>query len=337
MTLHELIHRHEFDALVPYLVDIDPENIPTNLYAFKEAFDDLRRMTPSDADGEQIVVSTVVDTDDDGNELDRYIHASHCEGDAWDSCLAKEVIFGTAIGEVKALARILWHMTFWGFTPELEGFRDDTPRNKYERQAAALRRRQFLNYAKGIADPFEHERLCLTAEGWKEYRRRESHRNRAKRMRDARQERSIARLERKGKVQRLIDYLHAAHTKYYSADYFDYLFETDEITLFDFYSRTITVESRAQYIADNISQYFHEDLSIYSNVEMVITFSKNKLKTSVEELRTLCKAIFPLTGLVLDDNGNTVSGYSPDKAIRIHFKTEPSLGHDLHIRLICSR
>lgn len=337
MTLHELIHRHEFDALVPYLVDIDPENVPTNLYAFKEAFDDLRRMTPGDADGEQIVVSTVVDTDDDGNELDRYIHAAHCEGDAWDSCLAKEVIFGTAIGEVKALARILWHMTFWGFTPELEGFRDDTPRNKYERQAAALRRRQFLNYAKGIADPFERERLCLTAEGWKEYRRRESHRNRAKRMRDARQERSIARLERKGKVQRLIDYLHAAHTKYYSADYFDYLFETDEITLFDFYSRTITVESRAQYIADNISQYFREDLSIYSNVEMVITFSKNKLKTSVEELRTLCKAIFPLTGLVLDDNGHTVSGYSPDKAIRIHFKTEPSLGHDLHIRLICSR
>lgn len=337
MTLHELIHRHEFDTLVPDLVDIDPDNVPSNLFAFKEAFDDLRRMTPGDAHGEQIVVSTVVDTDDDGSELDRYLHADHCEGDAWDSCLAKEVIYGTAIGEEKALARIFWHMTFWGFTPEHEGFRDDTPQNKYERQAEALRRRQFLNYAKDIANPFEVEHLCLSDEGWKEYFRRESHRNRAKRMRDARQERSIARLERKGKVQRLIDYLHAAHTKYYSADSFDYLFETDEITLFDFYSRTITVESRAQYIADNISQYFHEDLSRYSNVEMVITFSKKKLKTSVEELRTLCKAIFPLTGLVLDDNGNTVSGYSPDKAIRIHFKTEPSLSHDLHIRLICSR
>ena len=337
MTLHELIHRHEFDTLVPDLVDVDPDNVPSNLFAFKEAFDDLRRMTPGDAHGEQIVVSTVVDTDDDGSELDRYLHADHCEGDAWDSCLAKEVIYGTAIGEEKALARILWHMTFWGFTPEHEGFRDDTPQNKYERQAEALRRRQFLNYAKDIANPFEVEHLCLSDEGWKEYFRRESHRNRAKRMRDARQERSIARLERKGKVQRLIDYLHAAHTEYYSADYFDYLFETEEITLFDFYSRTIDVESRAQYIADNISQYFHEDLSGYSNVEMVISSSKRKLKPSVKELRTLCKAVFPLTGLVLDDKGNSIAGYSPDKAIRIHPNTEPSLGHDFHIRLICSR
>ncbi len=81
--------------------------------------------------------------------------------------------YGSAIGEEEALAQILWHMTLWGFTPEHEGFRDDTPSNIFECKAKELERRQFLN--------------------------------RAKRMRDARQERSIARLERMGKIQRLID------------------------------------------------------------------------------------------------------------------------------------
>ena len=111
MTLYELIRNHEFDSIVPHLTVIDPENVPRNLYAFKEAFDNLRRMSPGDSGGEQIVVSPHVDTDNDGNELDRYLHASNCEGDAWDACLAKDVIFGSAIGEGKALAQILWHMT----------------------------------------------------------------------------------------------------------------------------------------------------------------------------------------------------------------------------------
>ena len=42
MTQHELIRKHEFDSIVPHFTAIDPENVPHNLYAFKEAFDDLR-------------------------------------------------------------------------------------------------------------------------------------------------------------------------------------------------------------------------------------------------------------------------------------------------------
>ncbi len=64
MTLYELIQNHEFDSIVPHLTAIDPENVPGNLYAFKEAFDDLRRISPGDAGSEQIVVSTHVDTDE---------------------------------------------------------------------------------------------------------------------------------------------------------------------------------------------------------------------------------------------------------------------------------
>ena len=133
MTLHELIRKHEFDSIVPHLTAIGPENVPHNLYAFKEAFDDLRRRSPGDSGGEQIVVTTHVDTDNDGNELERYLHASHCEGAAWDACLAKDVIFGSAIGEEKALAQILWHMTFWGFSTQADPL-ESLPENEYERK-----------------------------------------------------------------------------------------------------------------------------------------------------------------------------------------------------------
>ena len=70
MTLHELIHRHGFDAIIPNLVAIDPGNISGNLYVFREAFDELRRMTPGNAEGKQIVITTEVDTDKNGNEVD---------------------------------------------------------------------------------------------------------------------------------------------------------------------------------------------------------------------------------------------------------------------------
>lgn len=336
MTLQALFQNHGFDAIVPHLTAIDPENVPDNLYAFKEAFDDLRRMTPGDSGGGQIDVSTEVDTDEDGNEIDRYLHASGCEGDAWDACLAKEVIFGTAVGEEKALAQILWQMTFWGFTPGREGFRSDEPRNKYEKKAKELERRQFLNYAKGIANSFETEHLCLSTEGWERYRQREAHRNRAKRMRDARQERSIARLERMGKVQRLIDKLLPTTPVLAASDY-AYLFDTSKIWELEFNSRTSDVTSRADYIADNIRKYFHFELTEYTRMEMVICYSSEHPATA-EELRILCKAIFPLMGFVLDEEGHTISHTTPHlPSIRIRHTEFPNLGHDFHILLAVSR
>jgi len=342
MTLQELISRHDFGTIVPHLIAIDEEHVPSNLYAFKEAFDDLRRMTPADAHGEQIDVTTVIDTDKDGNDIDRYLHASHCEGDAWANCLAKEVIFGTAVGEEKALALILWHLTFWGFTPEHEGFKDDTPRNKYERQAEVLRRRQFLNYAKGIANSFEEEHLCLSDEGWKEYYRRESHRNRPKRMRDARQERSIVRLERMGKIQHLIDTIMSSDPGYAlcpenrkdgvlalsSATVqvipkrFRYLFDTKEILTTDFYSRTALKDSRAAYIVKNISDYYTPDKTGFSKA-IVLIETTEEFPLSLSEFKPLQASIGRITG-------------SCEHTCFL-FGKNPSLGHDIHVLIVFSR
>lgn len=56
MILKELLQKYEFEAIVPDLLSID-EPVQDNLYAFKEAFDELRRMAPEDADGKQIIVT----------------------------------------------------------------------------------------------------------------------------------------------------------------------------------------------------------------------------------------------------------------------------------------
>lgn len=342
MTLFELIHKIEFDSIVPHLTAIDPENVPHNLYAFKEAFDDLRRMSPGDSGGEQIVVSTHVDSDNDGNELERYLYASHCEGNAWDGCLAKEVIFGTAVGEEKALAQILWHITFWGFTPDHEGFKDDTPSNKYERKAKKLERKQFINNAKGIANSFEIEHLCLTDEGWAEYHRRKAHRNRAKRMRDARQDRSIARLERMGKVQRLIDRIMLSEPEYalcpenrqtgilvlnpeaeqVVSKRFYYLFDTTEISTPEFYSRTVLKDGRAAYISKNISGYYRADSVKYTKAIVLVETSKEH-PLRLSEFKPLQASIGRLTGRC--------------QHTCLLFGKKQNLGHDLHILIVLSR
>ena len=57
MTLYELIHKHDFETVIPHLAAISPANIPSNLFAFKEAFDELRRMKPGNAEGKQIVIT----------------------------------------------------------------------------------------------------------------------------------------------------------------------------------------------------------------------------------------------------------------------------------------
>ena len=326
MILKDLILKYEFDTVVPDLLTID-EPIKDNLYAFKEAFDTLRRMAPGDAQGEQIVVSLEVETEEDGTEIERYLHASNCEGDLWESSLAKEVVIEADITEIRALAQILWHITFYGFTPEHEGYRHYETQNKYERKASLLGYHQFCNYAriKPKKNPTDWELRCsLSLDDWDIYHAREAHRNRAKRMRDARQDRQIAKYERMGKIQRLIDSIVDTSWDSDYADY-KYLFDT-KLRVFEFYSRTTSKEARAQYIVDNFVKYFNEDLTLYKRTDMVIS-SEEEHGVTFRELEALSDAIFPRVREV----------NSEEPGFIVHFATDPALGDDLFVRLICSR
>ena len=327
MTLKDLILKYEFDTIVPDLLTVD-EPIKDNLYAFKEAFDTLRRMTPRDAGGEQIVVSWEVETEEGGTEIERYLHASNCEGDLWDSSLAKEVVIEANITEIRALAQILWHITFFGFTPEHERYRHYETKNKYERKASLLEYHQFCNYAriKRKKNLTDWELTCaLSLDEWDTYHAREAHRNRAKRMRDARQDRQIAKYERMGKIQRLIDGIVSTSWDSDYADY-KYLFDTKEIRVFDFYSRTTNKETRAQYIAENFVKYFNEDLTQYTRTDMVISSGEENGVTPLET-HSLCNVFYSRTGQILDER----------EEFHVHFATNPDLGDDLSVRLICSR
>ena len=327
MTLKELLLKYEFDTIVPDLVAVD-ESVKDNLYAFKEAFDTLRRMVPGDAQGEQIVVCLEVETEEDGTEIERYLYASNCEGDLWDSSLAKEVVIEADITEIRALAQILWHITFFGFTPEHEGYRRHENKNKYERKASLMRYHQFCNYAriKPKKNPTDWELRCsLSLDDWDIYHAREAHRNRAKRMRDARQDRQIAKYERMGKIQRLIDSIVATSWDSDYADY-KYLFDTKELRVFEFYSRVTSKETRAQYIVDNFVKYFNEDLTLYKRTDMVIS-SEEEHGVTFRELEALSDAIFPRVREVISEEPGFI----------VHFATDPALGDDLYVRLICSR
>ena len=325
MTLKDLLLKYEFDTLEPDIILTD-KPAKDNLYAFKEAFDELRRMEPGDPHGEEIIVDMEVDTDDDGNEIERYLHASNCEGDFWEASLAKEVIIKADVTELRALAQILWHMTFYGFSAEERTMWDDVPHNRYERKAALLEYRQHCNYAriKCMNHPSEDDlRCCLSLDEWGTYRKREAHRNRAKRMRDARQNRSIARLERQGKITRLIDRLLLCA---WDNDYADvkYLYETKSITSFDFFSRTETPEGRVDYILDNMKAHFNADcLREYTRFTVVIEYPE-KYPLKQDEFTPLANYIRSITAFA-------------ERPCRFHVGITPWNTHDLHLIIICSR
>ena len=324
-TLKDLLLKYEFDTLVPDLILTD-EPAKDNLYAFKEAFDDLRRLETGDPHGEEIVVDIEVETDDDGNEIERYLHASHCEGDYWEASLAKKVIIKADVSETRALAQILWHMTFYGFSSEERTIWENVPQNRYNRKAALLKYRQHCNYAriKCKKHPTEDDLRCgLSLDGWKSYEKRQAHRNRAKRMRDARQDRSIARLERQGKITRLIDRLLLCAWDYDYADV-KYLYETKSITSFDFFSRTETPEGRVDYIQDNMQAYFNADrLREYTRFTVVI---------ECPEKYPLKQAEFtPLANYI-----RSITAFS-ERPCRFHVGTNHLSTHDIHLIIICSR
>ena len=271
MTLNDHILSTPFDALVPELIKIDSP-VRENLYAFKEAYDILRRMKPAEPQEESILITIQDPNEDDPDEpLEQRIYAQHCGGDFWENNLAKEVVIEGGISTPLALAEILWEMTFYGFDPYS---REDIPLNRFEKKAEELGHRQFDNYARAKRGVLRNHltEYALSPEEWEVYEHRFEHKNRAKRMRDARHERAIKRYERLGKIEKAIDRILACTSDVTHED-LDYLFDAKAICEYEFFSRVAAGEDRAAYIRDNLSQYFHCDLSAYTQAEILLCAS----------------------------------------------------------------
>ena len=295
MTLKDHVLSTSFDTLVPELIKLD-DPVRENLYAFKESYDILRRTAPAGLQEKAIHV-TILGPDEEDPEMpmECQISAEHCGGDFWENNLAKEVVVEEGISTPRALAEILWEMTYYGFDPYP---REDIPLNRYEKKAEELEHRQFDNYARAKRGVVHGQitKYALSLEGWVIYERRFAHRNRAKRMRDARQERAIKRYERLGKVEKAITRILNCTRALSHAD-LDYLFETKTICEYEFFSRSAAGEDRAAYICDNLSRFFLCDLSSYTRAEILLCSSADQPLTGyeVEAVRSALLNILPMS------------------------------------------
>lgn len=295
MTLRDLILSVPFDFLVPELIKLD-DQVRENLYAFKEAYDILRRTAPAGPQEESIHVTILgPDEEDPETPMECRIYAEHCGGDFWENNLAKEVVVEEGVSTPRALSEILWEMTYYGFDPYP---REDIPLNRYEKKTEELEHQQFDNYARAKRGVLHGQvtKYALSLDGWEVYERRFAHRNRAKRMRDARQERSIKRYERLGNVEKAINRILNCTRALSHAD-LDYLFETKTICEYEFFSRSAVGEDRAAYICDNLSQYFQCDLSAYTRAEILLCSSAEYPLTEyeVEVVRSTLLNILPMS------------------------------------------
>ena len=132
MTLKDLVMRFDFDSLLPYLEkDVNGEEYV--LYAFRQAYDALRRREPnpdykgsvrieySDEDDEEEQVE-----EENEQEEERYVCARYLDGDRWEDALAKELDCSPRIQEdacwEKIAVKCLWELTYYGFFPdEIQG------------------------------------------------------------------------------------------------------------------------------------------------------------------------------------------------------------------------
>ena len=104
-------------------------------------------------------------------------------------------------------------------------------------------------------------------------------------MRDARQERSIARLERSGKVQVTIN-----RDPISASEDLEYLFNTHQILELNFASHVPEVGERAAYIAELLTKYYTGNLTPYCRCEVLMTSSPEH-PVSADELSTIQAAL----------------------------------------------
>lgn len=235
MKLYELLSKVSFDGLVTTLntLVIKENQLPY----FKMAFDELRMIAPT-------IDEDYIDVD----STDSYIIVEGCQ-DSWADVLGKNIRVEKELpltDQVLA-AHILWEITFFGFSEEEMkanigrdyGDESHTPDNSYRRKIHKIEDKQWKNYSRGAKWENVNGRRVISCMIAREAFRRQEKRNRAKRMRDARQERQMVQYG-------------------------------DEHT---YRSRTNTSEDRAQYIIGLIDKYSDIDFSKYDSITAIATTS----------------------------------------------------------------
>lgn len=315
MKLYELLSRVSFDGLVPTLNTlIIKEN---QLPYFKMAFDELRMMAPT-------IDEDYIDVD----STDSYIIVEGCQ-DSWTDVLGKNIRLEKELpltDQVLA-AHILWEITFFGFgEEEMEanigrdyGDESHTPDNTYRRKIQEIEDKQWKNYSRGAKWEISEGQKFISYDIVMEVFKRRKKRNRAKRMRDARQERQMARLRKLAVREEVI--CKAVGTGCISREQVEYIMNVQYGDEHTYSSRTNTSEDRAQYIIELIDKYSDIDFSKYDSITAIATTSEY---TFSEEEKTLLQDYF--------------SSKQRFKRMQIVFGSDPSVNsHQMTLLMIVSK
>lgn len=267
MKLYELLSKVSFDGLVPTLntLVIKENQLPY----FKMAFDELRMMAPT-------IDEDYIDVD----STDSYIIVEGCQ-DSWADVLGKNIRLEKELpltDQVLA-AHILWEITFFGLSEEEMkanigrdyGDESHTPDNTYRRKIQEIEDKQWKNYSRGAKWEISEGQKFISYDIVMEVFKRREKRNRAKRMRDARQERQMARLRKLAVREEGI--CKAVATGCMSREQVEYIMDIQYGDEHTYSSRTNSSEERAQYIIELIDKYSDIDFSKYDSITAIATTS----------------------------------------------------------------
>lgn len=267
MKLHELLSRVTFDNLVPTLNRLVEKC--GQLPYFKMAFDELRMMAP-----------TINDDIIDVQMAESYIYVDGCQ-DNWANVLGKNIRLDQQlqITEEVIAAHILWEITFFGFSEEemkANIGRDYVDESKgqdniYRRKIQQIEDRQWKNYSRGAQWEISDGQKFISYDIVMEVFKRREKRNRAKRMRDARQERQIGKLKKLAVREEGI--CKAVATGCMSREQVKYIMNVQYGDKHIYSSCTRALEDRTQYVIELCDKYSEIDFSKYDSIVVVATSS----------------------------------------------------------------
>lgn len=266
MTLRELIGKYTLAEIMPLLKGHSRnEPADTEHYLYMQAWSELQylsQLAPEEmarlyqrdlsdiiALQEPIRVHWATDSADEPP----YISAYDCEGDYWTSLIEREVVTEIDIDAPSALATILWHLTFWGFSDykRTYPFEATHPDTCYNLAAIALRMKQHkweTNII--IMARKEGERTEILYQGSKVLFDTYPRRSRIKCKRFARIERRIEALERMDELSGRIDVLVANSTT--SAQELEFLYGSRS-HWYDFQTRAYDRATRLDYALEQLA------------------------------------------------------------------------------------
>ncbi len=262
MTLKELIMKYDFDSIMPGLEKRD-DQINGRFAGYKEAFDILRLMEPDNnfhpEDTPHIEIGWQDSILEDGERwID--VYGASCK---WENVLAKDIKVANDLDltETEVLARILWEMTFYGFTPKQreEVFAGWEPRkepyNQYEKALWTLQLRIYKNEVRKKDRWYDESgKGCYNMDYMKSMFNK-PRLNRAKRKRKYRQELREEYLKRMTKH----DYLIRQLTKDSSLEHddVDFLMNIENVHKVNFQSHIVNLEERIPYLQQLITDYYN--------------------------------------------------------------------------------